>query len=49
VKESTKDLIFGDIFIFRWWETVALPSDVDPVDERPFRDQMKELAAQVFT
>jgi hypothetical protein len=48
-KESSKDLIFGDIFIYRWWEIVALPSDVDPIDEWPFRVQMKDLVAQVFT
>ncbi|KAG0566079.1 hypothetical protein KC19_7G037000 [Ceratodon purpureus] len=33
-------------FKLLWWETVALPSDVDPADERQFRDQMKEIAAQ---
>ena len=31
----------------RWWETVALPADVDAVDERQFRDQMKEIASEV--
>jgi hypothetical protein len=38
VKERSRDLIFGDIFIYKWWEIVALPSHVDPVDKQPFRD-----------
>ncbi|KAG0568052.1 hypothetical protein KC19_7G182800 [Ceratodon purpureus] len=37
---------FAMSFKLLWWETVALPSDVDPVDERQFRNQMKEIAAQ---
>jgi len=33
-------------FKLLWWETVALPADVDAVDERQFRDQMKEIASE---
>ncbi|XP_024391830.1 histone-lysine N-methyltransferase ATXR2 isoform X1 [Physcomitrium patens] len=36
-------------FKLLWWETVALPPDVDPADERQFRDQMKDIAAQSLT
>ncbi|KAJ7562290.1 hypothetical protein O6H91_03G062700 [Diphasiastrum complanatum] len=28
-----------------WWESIALPEDVDPAEEDVFRNQMKELAA----
>ncbi|CAM6078619.1 unnamed protein product [Sphagnum tenellum] len=28
-----------------WWQTVALPADVEPSNEQEFRNQMKEIAA----
>jgi hypothetical protein len=30
-----------------WWQTVALPADVEPSNEQEFRNQMKEIAAHV--
>lgn len=34
-------------FIYRWWDCVALPDDVDPCDEAAFRLQIRELAFTV--
>lgn len=33
----------------RWWESVALPSDVDPGEEDQFRADLKEIANDSFT
>lgn len=32
---------------YRWWDSVALPDDVDTCDEAEFRMQIKQLAFEV--